>query len=264
MAVIKKPDYRDKYLRVTSFDDSAKGLSLDIFAKTGRITDAASAAGVSISTIRSHLQKNPEFAQAWEIAQEQYSDHVTSLIEERAFTGIEEPIIGGRHRDEVVGHKRTYSDSLAVLHAKRYVPAYRERQQLDVSVSGGVLAVSSAMPNTANGRREWNSLYGGDYEPGSILPEPPPRITKQEDVIDVNPTPPPESLEGTTSAGGEAVECPRESDTERWGKVGEGASLIPEADEPASGVGDTVTGDVIPYESDGGDTGGFDGREALF
>ena len=260
MPVMKKTDYRDKYLTVTVFDDSAKGLALDIFAKTGRITDAASVAGVSITTVRSHLQKNPEFAQAWEIAREQYADHVTSLIEERAFTGIEEPIIGGRHRDEVVGHKRIYSDSLAVMHAKRYVEAYRERQQLDLTVNGGVLAVASSMPATAKGLKEWNALYGGDYEPGSILPEPPPRITKKED----NGTEPTESIEGRTSHVGEALECPREPATERWGKVGQSAGEIGEADEPASGSGAAPAGDVSPYATDDDGAGGFARGETLF
>lgn len=221
MGVVTKKNYRDKYIKTTVFDDGAKGLALDMFAKTGRVTDAAMVAGVTTSTIKNHLERDPDFAQAWEIARQEYADYVTSLIEERAFKGIEEPIIGGKFRDQVVAHKRVFSDSLAMMHAKRYVEEYRDKQQLDVSVAGGVLAVASPMPNTPRGIHEWKNTYGGHYTPGSILPEPPPRLPENRDERSV------EGAGEQPTGSGSAVPGERPADAEPgWGSVGQRASAF--------------------------------------
>jgi len=208
--VVKKRDFRKEFLRVVKFDDAAKSVALEMFAKTGRISDAAMIAGVSSSTIREHLNRDPDFLAAWEIAREQYCDHVTALVEKRGFEGIEEPILGGKYKDQVVAHKRVFSDSLAMMHAKRYVPEYREKQQLDMTVTGGVLAVASSFTNTKGGLRDWKHEYGGNYEPGSIQPEPPPAIPNRE-VEDVR------SVEGSgelSSGDGTAVPGERAADAE--------------------------------------------------
>ena len=216
--VVKKRDFRKEFLRVVKFDDAAKSMSLEMFSKTGRMSDAAMIAGVSSSTIRDHLSRDQEFSAAWEIAREQYCDHVTALVEKRGFEGIEEPILGGKYKDEVVAHKRVFSDSLAMMHAKRYVPEYREKQQLDMTVTGGVLAVASSFNNTDRGLKDWKREYGGDYEPGSIKPEPPPGIPNQE-IVDVG------SVEGAgerTSGDGTAVpgERPADAEPKDQGEVG--------------------------------------------
>jgi len=260
MGVVRKADFRDRYLKVTHFDDGAKGLALDVFAATGRISDAAIAGGVSVTTVRAHLEKNSEFAQAWEIARQEYADKITGLIEERAFIGIEEPIIGGKFRDEVVGHKKVYSDSLAVMHAKRFVEEYREKQQVDVAISGGVLAVATSMPGTDRGNKDWATLYNGEYEPGSILPEAPPALPDKDALDD-------RSIEGTGEPEREpAMQRPRESDGGQgsWGKVGQNPGIFEEEAGPApsTGRGDADGSDV---DSPGGDrSGGSDGGETLF
>ena len=225
--------YKERYLKVSLFDDAAKGLALDVMARTGRMSDAAQAAGVSRTTVRTHIEKDPDFAQAWEIARQEYADRITSLIEERAFIGMEEPIIGGKFRDEVVGHKRVYSDSLAVMHAKRYVEEYREKQQLDVSMVGGVLAVAASIPNSQSGHYLWDELYGKDYEPGSIKPEPPPRI-QDKDIEDGGPS------EGTGEQScPEAVQRTGSSEEERrWGAIGGSPGVFVEEAGPAPEDGD--------------------------
>ena len=231
MGVVRKKDYRDRFLSTTVFDDGAKGVALDMFSKTGRVTDAAMVAGVSTSTVKRHLERDSEFAQAWEIARQEYADYVTGLIEERAFKGIEEPIIGGKFRDQVVAHKRVFSDSLAMMHAKRYVGEYREWQQLDVSVAGGVLAVASPMPNSPDGVKQWKKLYAGEYEPGSIKPEPPPRLPEKRDERPTEGSGEQPS-EGGSSVPGERPPVPEFAD---WGAVGERASTFGEEAGPVSG-----------------------------
>jgi hypothetical protein len=261
MGVVRKADFRDRYLKVTHFDDGAKGVALDVMSQTGRISDAAMAGGVSVATVRSHMEKNSEFAQAWEVARQTYADKITGLIEERAFIGIEEPIIGGKFRDEVVGHKRVYSDSLAVMHAKRYVEEYREKQQVDVAVVGGVLAVATSMPSTERGAKDWDKIYNGAYEPGSIKPEAPPALPKKKEPDDVAYR----SAQGAGELEGEeAVQRSREPDGREWGAVGQSPGVFedeagPSPTERRDDAGDNIDDAENVYGCSGGD-----GRETLF
>lgn len=224
--------YKDRYLKVCLFDDAAKGLALDVMCRTGRLSDAAQAAGVSLSTVRNHIDKDGDFAQAWEVARQEYADHITALIEERAFIGMEEPIIGGKFRDQVVGTKKVYSDSLAVLHAKRYVEEYRDTQKVDVAISGGVLAVATSMPNSDKGNKEWKHLYDGEYEPGSIKPQAPPKIITKEELDD-------RSSEGAgEQRGTEALQHSRDLEEKRWGAIGGSPGAFVEEAGPAPDDGD--------------------------
>lgn len=166
--------YRERYLAVSVFDETRKNIFLDFIAEHGRVMDACKAAGVSSSTVRKHVDTDPEFAEAYDHAKQEYADYVTSVVERRAMEGTKEPIMGGRFKDEIVGHKIVYETPLTIMHAKRYVPEYRERQQVDVAVTGGVLAVASSLPDGPNGTKSWNALYGGDYVPGEIECLPPP------------------------------------------------------------------------------------------
>lgn len=162
------PKYRQRYLDVSVFDETTKEVFLDTIAKHGRVMDACRAAGISHATFRKHLSVDPEFSGAYEVARQEYADYVTSEIERRALHGVEKPIFGGKYKDEQVGVEVVYSDSLAVMHAKRYVPEYREKQQIDVAVTGGVLAVAASLPNSSKGTKAWKAEYGGEYLPGEI------------------------------------------------------------------------------------------------
>lgn len=166
--------YRERYLAVSIFDETRKNIFLNFIAENGRVMDACKAAGVSSSTVRKHVETDPEFAEAYDHAKQEYADYVTSVVERRALEGTKEPIMGGRFKDEIVGHRLVYETPLTIMHAKRYVPEYRERQQVDVAVTGGVLAVASSLPEGPSGTRSWNALYGGDYVPGEIECLPPP------------------------------------------------------------------------------------------
>ncbi len=168
------PSYRDRYLANSVFDETRKNIFLNFIAEHGRVMDACKAAGVSSTTVRKHVETDPEFAEAYDHAKQEYADYVTSVVERRALEGTPEPIMGGKFKDQIVGHKVVYETPLTIMHAKRYVPEYRERQQVDVAVTGGVLAVASALSDTASGTKEWSGLYGGEYTPGSIECLPPP------------------------------------------------------------------------------------------
>lgn len=55
---------------------------------------------------------NPEWEERWNEAEEMYRESLIEAAHDRAVNGVEEPIIGGKDRDEIVTHVTRYSDRL--------------------------------------------------------------------------------------------------------------------------------------------------------
>lgn len=92
----------------------------------------------------------------FDIAKQEYRDVIAKEVYRRAVEGVQEPVIGGVFKDEVVIEVTKYSDRLLELEAKRVDPSYRERQQVDMNVSGGVM-ILNAQPTS---EEEWGNQYG--------------------------------------------------------------------------------------------------------
>lgn len=158
----------DKYPEVFKprgvFDQAAKELFLQHYMKTGRLYESASAANVCQETVRRHERENIDgFAEQFAIAKGIFREHIEGEIQRRAIEGVDEPIIGGRNRDEIIGTVRRYSDPLLMMLAKRHIPEYREKQQVDLNVSGGVMAIPVAPPQV-DWEKQFSELTVPDAE----------------------------------------------------------------------------------------------------
>lgn len=127
------------------FDDVAKAKFLDHFANHGRKKDAADAADVILLTVTNHRKNDPDFAIAFDEAAQAYRDKfVKRAIEEIAFEGIQvnkvNPFTG-----EVYEEKREHPAQLIAMELKRIDATYREKQEVALTGSGGVLVVPGAM-----------------------------------------------------------------------------------------------------------------------
>lgn len=180
------------------FDDEAKRLFLETYAQTGLVMYSAAVAGVHDSTVRRHKMDDEWFAEAYEVARKWHCESLEAEIKRRAVTGWEEPVYQKGERvmepkfdpdtgqpmmDEkgdpimVPAVTRRFSDRLLEMSAKRHMPEYREKQEVDVNITGGVLAIpmvgsNEDKPPTAE---DWESKYGGetveaDFE--RVAPEP--------------------------------------------------------------------------------------------
>jgi hypothetical protein len=158
-------------LRCLFFDDDAKIVFLDHYARFNRKKMAAMAAGVSVFTVHEHIKKDPEFALAVEEAKEAYKDRVKETMYKAGVEGIEETIFGGQFKNEPVGTKRTFYPLLTLAEAKRVEPEYRDKQSLDVTHRGGVLLIPAEMTP-----QEWEAKYGKQAQdlsvPVKALPAP--------------------------------------------------------------------------------------------
>lgn len=160
------------------FDTKSKIRFLEELSLTGRKFHSAAAADITMLTVRAHVDDDPEFAQAYEDAIEIYKESVRAEVRRRGITGWLEPVYhqgqqgftpkldeNGEvvyqtklvdQKDEkgnVIGkveverpvmvpaYVRKYSDRMLELEAKRVDPAYRDKGQMDVNVTGGILVV---------------------------------------------------------------------------------------------------------------------------
>lgn len=112
---------------------------LEILEQTGRVASSAKAAGIAMSTLYLHRDRNPEFALEWEASLERYADRLEEEAERRAVEGVDE---GVWHQGTCVGTERKYSDKLLseMLKAKR--AAYRTNNVELTGKDGGPLNAS--------------------------------------------------------------------------------------------------------------------------
>jgi hypothetical protein len=139
-------DWRQKMLvHRIKFDDDAKQVFLEAFARFGRVMQAAQAAGVSYNTVYKHIENDPGFKEAFEEARQIYKDHIREAVYELAINGVDEPIIGGEFKDEIVGYKKIMFPNLLAMEAKRVDPDYRENAgTVQVNVQTGVVLLPPA------------------------------------------------------------------------------------------------------------------------
>lgn len=149
------------------FDDAAKERYLTVLAATGFKTRAAQAAGVTRQTVATHEENDPDFAEAMQEALDHYHSRFMQHWDTLVYEGTEEPIIGGKDRDEVIAHKRVYPINLIAMEARRVEPGFKERSEVDIKGGGGVLVVpANAAPD------EWAKIVEGNNA-NTVQPDPP-------------------------------------------------------------------------------------------
>lgn len=129
-------------------DVRAKARALKAYGETGRKGLAAAAAGCSRQCLDQHLKDDPEFADAWADAKDDFSTRLQLGLYQRGFVGTPKPIVGrvGKDQDGIIGYELVRSDSVALAMAKAFMPElYGDRLQVDANVTGGVLVVGAPM-----------------------------------------------------------------------------------------------------------------------
>lgn len=149
------------------FDDAAKERYLEVLGHTGFKTRAAMAAGISCQTANNHIENDPDFADAVEDALARYHSRFMEHWESLVYEGTEEPIIGGKDKDEVVAYKKVMPINLIAMEARRVEPGFKERSEVDIKGGGGVLVVpANAAPD------EWAKIVEGENA-NTVQPDPP-------------------------------------------------------------------------------------------
>ena len=137
------------------FDDEAKGRFIEHYAQTGRKNDSAAVAGVTVKTVWEHYDKDQDFAAAVMAAEEAYRDRVIAHVQKLSFEGTIKETFD--RNGNVVSRETVYPIPLIQMEARRVEEGYRDKREMDVKMSGGVLIA----PATVASIDEWEEKFGG-------------------------------------------------------------------------------------------------------
>ena len=104
-------DTRSSAVRHDGWTSVRRAKFIETLAETGCVAEGARVAGKGKSTAYTLRRRDPEFAEAWDIALECARDDFVSTLRDRALNGVDEPLV---YKDKVFGMKRVYSDRLAI------------------------------------------------------------------------------------------------------------------------------------------------------
>jgi hypothetical protein len=138
-----------------TFDEAAKQRFLEEYAKHGRMGTSASAAGVTGKTVRAHLELDPEFAEACLEAEETYRSRLIEHHQTLVFEGQTKTTYD--RQGNVVSEEKIYPIRLIELELKKHDEGYRDKREVDVKVSGGVLVA----PADVTSIDDWEARYTG-------------------------------------------------------------------------------------------------------
>lgn len=123
------------------FDDVAKQRYLKTLAETGRKWSAEQAAGVARSTVETHLENDPEFADAFEDAIAEYSTPKIVQIEKEAVEG--HPELTYDAEGNLIKERRVFETRLREKFLERYEREYHPKHQIEHSgeIGGGAFMI---------------------------------------------------------------------------------------------------------------------------
>lgn len=155
------------------FDDKAKEVFLMEYSKWGRMGEAAAAAGVTPGTVRRHMEEDEEFAEAFYMQEEEYKEKLISHHQNLVFNGVEK----NRYDKDgnLIETSYDYPIRLIELELKKHDKGYRDKQEVAVNHTGGVLVAPAEMGSID----DWESRFA---QAKDVTPDDAPLgITDEED-----------------------------------------------------------------------------------
>ena len=136
------------------FHDDAKEVFLKEYAKWGRIGEAASAAGVSTQTVRKAMEDDADFGEAFLMQEQEYRDKLIGHHQDLLFNGTLKTSYD--RNGQIISEERIYPIRLIEMELKKHDKGYRDKQEIEVTHSGGVL-VAPAETTTID---DWEARFG--------------------------------------------------------------------------------------------------------
>jgi len=135
--------WRDKATASLKFTPEVQAVFLTHLARTGRWAHSSRAAGISFETVRRHRDQDKIFGDACEAAIQEYRDHIQEAVYEQGVVGIFQPMFD--KDGHLVGWKRIVNGTVLLAEARRVNPEYREKTEVDMNLSGGVVVAPATV-----------------------------------------------------------------------------------------------------------------------
>ena len=156
------------------FTDERKNIFLEHFAETGRMQESAEVSGTTAKTVREHMKRDLDFAAAVDIARETYSDKVRKRNSDLYFNPPKK--VNYDRNGNIISEEDCIFPLLNAMELKAHCHEYREKQEVNVNHSGGVMLV----PGTVSSADEWEKKYGNRQVESS---------ERATDILDITPEP---------------------------------------------------------------------------
>lgn len=165
----------------SSLDDRAKGVFLEEYSQHGRMGHAARAAGVTPQTIRRHMETDQEFAEACRAAEIDYRDKLLEHHQNLVFEGTTK--VTYDRQGNVVGEEKVYPIRLIELELKAHDERYRDKREVDMKVSGGVLIA----PPDVSSIEDWEARFSNKQETEEVIEGEAKEVTEESDSVKISP-----------------------------------------------------------------------------
>ena len=143
-AIVDQTNWRRQLRTATlKFDDVAKAVFLQEYARHGLKGRSARAAGVTIDTVNNHVKNDEEFAKQIIEAFSHYHDKVIHHHQSLVLDGVVRRRF--TNRGELVEETVEYPIPLILAEIKRVDPEYRDKQTIDLNMGGGVMVAPHEM-----------------------------------------------------------------------------------------------------------------------
>lgn len=153
----------------TLFDDDAKQRFLETYSVAGRMGDACRAAGITPKTARWHMESDQEFGEACLAAEETYRSRLHTHVENLVFNGTIKETFD--RNGQVVSRETVYPVRLIELELKAHDERYRDKREVDMKVSGGVLVAPREAESIDDWERRFASVAEDSVEDAEVIPD---------------------------------------------------------------------------------------------
>lgn len=157
-------DWRTRIIsQRTKLDEKSKGIFLEEYRQHARMGTAAHAAGVTGQTIRAHMKNDLEFAEACLEAEETYVSRLIEHQQKLVFDGSVKEVYD--RNGKLVSKETVYPIRLIELELKKHDSGYRDKREVSMNVSGGVLVAPAEMKTID----DWEKQFGGKAIEGEVV-----------------------------------------------------------------------------------------------
>lgn len=143
--------------------DEQKGEFLERYQEWGRLGESAAYAGVSTSTIKKELAEDEAFGEAFLIAEGVYKDRLISHHQNLLFNGQEKEMYD--RNGNLVSRETVYPIRLIELELKKHDKGYRDKQEVEVTHTGGVLVIPSEIGSV----EDWSRKFAPSDSPSGQM-----------------------------------------------------------------------------------------------
>lgn len=158
-------------------DEAGKARFLETYRKWGRMGDAAAAVPCSTQVVRKEIAEDEDFAEAVLMAEEEYRDKLIGHHQDLVFNGTIKKSYD--RNGNLVSEETIYPIRLIELELKKHDSGYREKQEVAVNHSGGVLVAPAEMGSIDDWEKKFSNMK--DITPPSPTLSSPDEEDKDED-----------------------------------------------------------------------------------